>query len=66
MQCLFLNLDGCPTQINWSPLTNGFNRAMANLNIDAQLEDGIRMNLTIVFIHTASRGNMGERGVYSI
>lgn len=28
-------------------LTNGFNRAMANLNIDAQLDDGIRMNLTM-------------------
>jgi hypothetical protein len=29
------------------PLTNGFNLAMANLNIDAQLEDGIRLNLTM-------------------
>ena len=28
-------------------VTNGFNLAMANLNIDAQLEDGIRMNLTM-------------------
>ncbi len=28
-------------------LTNGFNRAMANLNIDAQLDDGIRLNLTM-------------------
>jgi hypothetical protein len=28
-------------------ITSGFNRAMANLNIDAQLEDGIRMNLTM-------------------
>ncbi|MBL0742693.1 hypothetical protein JI741_15815 [Chryseolinea sp. Jin1] len=28
-------------------LTNGFNRAMANLNVDAQLADGIRMNLTL-------------------
>lgn len=28
-------------------LTNGFNLAMANLNIDAQLDDGIRMNLTM-------------------
>ena len=27
-------------------LTNGFNLAMANLNIDAQLADGIRVNLT--------------------
>jgi len=29
------------------PLTNGFNLAMANLNIDAQLSDGIRVNLTV-------------------
>lgn len=28
-------------------LTSGFNLAMANLNIDAQLADGIRMNLTV-------------------
>jgi len=28
------------------PLTNGFNLEMANLNIDAQLSDGIRMSLT--------------------
>jgi hypothetical protein len=29
------------------PLGNGFNLAMANLNIDAQLSDGIRVNLTV-------------------
>jgi hypothetical protein len=28
-------------------ITNAFNLAMANLNIDAQLSDGIRMNLTM-------------------
>ncbi len=28
-------------------ITNGFNLAMANMNIDAQLDDGIRMNLTL-------------------
>jgi hypothetical protein len=28
-------------------LTDGFNRAMANLNVDAQLADGIRLNLTL-------------------
>jgi hypothetical protein len=28
-------------------LTDGFNRAMANLNIDAQLGDGIRLNMTM-------------------
>src|ERR1019366_5061046 len=28
-------------------LTNGFNLAMANLNVDAQLADGIRMNMTM-------------------
>lgn len=30
-----------------SSLTNGFNLAMANLNIDALLDDGIRVNLTM-------------------
>jgi len=29
------------------PLNNGFDLAMANLNIDAQLSDGIRVNLTL-------------------
>lgn len=29
------------------PLTDGFDLAMANLNIDAQLADGIRVNLTV-------------------
>lgn len=29
------------------PLINGFNLAMANMNIDAQLSDGIRVNLTV-------------------
>ncbi len=28
-------------------LTNGFNLAMANLNIDAQLSDGVRLNFTM-------------------
>ena len=28
-------------------ITNGFNRAMANLNIDAQLYDGVRLNMTM-------------------
>ena len=30
-----------------APLTNGFNLAMANLNIDAQLADGIRLNVAM-------------------
>ena len=30
-----------------TPLTNGFDLAMANLNIDAQLTDGIRVSLTV-------------------
>jgi hypothetical protein len=29
------------------PLADGFNLAMANMNIDAQLSDGIRVNLTV-------------------
>src|ERR1700722_651797 len=32
---------------NLTPLTNGFDLAMANLNIDAQLSDGIRVSLTV-------------------
>jgi len=28
-------------------ITNGFNLAMANLNLDTQLDDGIRLNLTV-------------------
>jgi len=32
---------------NLTPLTNGFDLAMANLNIDAQLTDGIRVSLTV-------------------
>jgi len=30
-----------------TPLTNGFDLAMANMNIDAQLSDGIRLSLTV-------------------
>ena len=41
-----LLVDGVNTN-QLMPLTNGFNLAMANLNIDAQLADGIRMNLTV-------------------
>jgi len=29
------------------PLTNGFALPMANLNVDAQLADGVRMNITV-------------------
>jgi len=32
---------------NLIPLANGFNLAMANLNIDAQLYDGVRLDLTL-------------------
>jgi hypothetical protein len=41
-----LNADGVNTNQLVS-LTNGFNRGMANLNIDAQLADGVRLNLTM-------------------
>jgi hypothetical protein len=44
----FLTKPGFTGNVNsLIPLTNGFNLAMANLNIDAQLADGIRVNLTI-------------------
>jgi len=44
-------------------LTNGFNRAMANLNIDAQLEDGIRVNLTM-YLSTRHHEETWVKGGY--
>jgi len=45
------------------PLTNGFNRAMANLNIDAQLADGVRMNLTM-YLSTRHHEETWVKGGY--
>jgi len=45
------------------PLTNGFNLAMANLNIDVQLEDGIRMNLTM-YLSTRHHQETWVKGGY--
>src|SRR5450759_2084822 len=45
------------------PLTNGFNRAMANLIIDAQLADGIRMNLTM-YLSTRHHEETWVKGGY--
>ena len=47
-------------------LTNGFNRAMANLNIDAQLADGIRMNLTMYLSTRHHQETWVKGGIYSI
>lgn len=44
-------------------ITNGFNRAMANLNIDAQLDDGIRMNLTM-YLSTRHHEETWVKGGY--
>jgi len=44
-------------------LTNGFNRAMANLIIDAQLADGIRMNLTM-YLSTRHHEETWVKGGY--
>src|ERR1700748_1634496 len=44
-------------------LTNGFNLAMANLNIDAQLEDGIRMSLTM-YLSTRHHEETWVKGGY--
>ncbi|HMH21094.1 MAG TPA: hypothetical protein VK563_04935 [Puia sp.] len=42
-----LTMTGVTGNVNsLTPLTNGFNLEMANLNIDAQLSDGVRMSLT--------------------
>ncbi|HVB03257.1 MAG TPA: hypothetical protein VNE41_06025 [Chitinophagaceae bacterium] len=45
------------------PLTNGFDLAMANLNIDAQLSDGIRVNLTI-YLASRHHENAWVKGGY--
>ena len=45
------------------PLTNGFNLAMANLNIDAQLADGVRMNLTM-YLSTRHHEETWVKGGY--
>jgi len=47
-------------------LTNGFNRAMANLNINAQLADGIRMNLTMYLSTRHHQETWVKGGIYSI
>ena len=44
-------------------LIHGFNLAMANLNIDAQLEDGIRMNLTM-YLSTRHHEETWVKGGY--
>ena len=44
-------------------LTNGFNLAMANLNLDAQLDDGIRMNLTM-YLSTRHHEETWVKGGY--
>jgi len=44
-------------------LTNGFDLPMANLNVDAQLADGIRMNLTI-YLATRHHEDTWVKGGY--
>jgi len=44
-------------------LTSGFNLAMANLNIDAQLQDGIRMNMTM-YLSTRHHQDAWIKGGY--
>ncbi len=45
------------------PLTYGFNRAMANLNVDAQLDDGVRLNLTM-YLSTRHHEETWVKGGY--
>jgi hypothetical protein len=45
------------------PLTDGFNLAMANLNIDVQLADGIRLNLT-TYLSTRHHQDTWVKGGY--
>lgn len=44
-------------------ITNGFNLAMANLNIDVQLADGIRMNL-VTYLSTRHHEDAWVKGGY--
>ncbi len=44
-------------------ISNGFNLAMANLNIDAQLADGVRMNLTM-YLSTRHHEETWVKGGY--
>lgn len=44
-------------------LTNGFNLAMANLNVDVQLSDGIRLNLT-TYLSTRHHQDAWVKGGY--
>src|SRR5476651_847006 len=44
-------------------LTNGFALPMANLNVDAQLEDGIRMNITL-YLATRHHEDTWVKGGY--
>ena len=45
------------------PLQNGFDLPMANLNVDAQIEDGIRMNIT-VYLATRHHEDTWVKGGY--
>jgi len=45
------------------PLTNGFDLAMANLNIDVQLEDGLRLNLAM-YLSTRHHTDTWVKGGY--
>jgi hypothetical protein len=44
-------------------LTNGFNLAMANMNVDAQLADGVRMNMTL-YLSTRHHQDTWVKGGY--
>ena len=49
------------------PLTNGSSYlAMANLNIDAQLSDGIRVSLTTYLSSRHHAGRLGKRRLYPV
>jgi hypothetical protein len=45
------------------PLTNGFALPAANLNVDAQLEDGVRMNITL-YLASRHHENTWVKGGY--
>ena len=57
------NSNGLETAKKLYPVTPGFNTSMANLNIDVQLADGIRLNL-VTYLSTRHHNEAWVKGGY--
>src|SRR5688500_18173125 len=57
------NSNGLETANKLYPITPGFNTSMANLNIDVQLADGIRLNL-VTYLSTRHHNEAWVKGGY--